>query len=99
MDRPHQVGTILAMLRASEIRRPAMPSPLPTKATTRVHSERWAIGSIDVSAIILGALASGLGGLVYAVDENPVAASFVFIAFAAIIGVVLRESARPHQQT
>jgi hypothetical protein len=75
-----------------------MPNPLPAKATTRIRSERWAIGSIDVWAIILGALASGLAALVYAVDENPVAASFVFIAFAAIIGLVLRESMRPHEQ-
>jgi hypothetical protein len=75
-----------------------MPTPLPVKAATRIQSEHWAVGSIDVWAIILGALALGLAALIYAVDEDPVAASFVFIAFAAIIGVVLRESVRLHPQ-
>ncbi len=75
-----------------------MPIPLPAKTATLARSERWTIDWIDMWAIVLGTLATALAALVYVADHDPVASSFVFIGFAAIIGVMLRESLRPRQR-
>jgi hypothetical protein len=69
-----------------------MPIPLPAKAAILSRAERWTIDWIGVWAFVLGVLAISLATLIYAADGDPVAASFVLIAFAAIIGVGLRES-------
>jgi hypothetical protein len=74
-----------------------MPVPLPAKATSLARAERWTIDWIGIWALILGVIAIGLAALIYAADGDPMAASFVFISFAAIIGVVLRESAQTRE--
>jgi small-conductance mechanosensitive channel len=43
--------------------------------------------------VCLGTIALSVASYVYFVDEAPLAAAFVLGAFAAILGVVLRESA------
>lgn len=75
-----------------------MPIPLPAKAAIFSHAERWTVDWIGGWALILGALAISLATLIYVADRDPVAASFVLIAFAAIIGVVLRESVQKREQ-
>ena len=71
-----------------------MPFPLSVKAAAITRAERWAIDWIGVWALTLGAIALSLAALIYFADRDPVAASFVLVAFAAILGVVLRESAQ-----
>ena len=61
-------------------------------------AERWTIDWIGIWALILGAIAVSLAMFIYIADREPMAASFVFIAFAAIIGVVLRKSAQRHDE-
>ena len=75
-----------------------MPFPLSVKASVLPRPERRTIDWIDVWALTLGAIAFSLAGLVYFADRDPVAVSFVLVAFAAIIGVVLRESVQKHEQ-
>jgi hypothetical protein len=74
-----------------------MPIPLPAKAARSASAERWTIDWIGIWALILGAIAVSLAMFIYIADRDPMAASFVFIAFAAIIGVVLRESVQRHE--
>jgi hypothetical protein len=74
-----------------------MPVPLPAKATSLARTERWTIDWIGVWALIIGLMAISLSAFIYFADHDPMAASFVFIAFAAIIGVVLRESVQKHE--
>jgi uncharacterized membrane protein len=69
-----------------------MPIPLPAKSASLARAERWTIDWIGIWALVLGMIAIGLAAFIYLADRDPLAASFVFIAFAAIIGVVLRES-------
>jgi hypothetical protein len=73
-----------------------MPIPLPAKAAILSRAERWSIDWIGVWALLLGVIAVSLATLIYVADSDPLAASSVFIAFAAIIGVVLRESVQKH---
>ena len=68
------------------------------KAAVLPRSERWTIDWIDVWALALGAIALSLAALIYFADRDPVAVSFVLVAFAAIIGVVLRESVQKREQ-
>jgi hypothetical protein len=75
-----------------------MPIPLPAKTAIFSYADRWTVDWIGVWALILGALAISLATLIYVADRDPVAASFVLIAFAAIIGVVLRESVQKREQ-
>jgi len=75
-----------------------MPFPQSVKAVVLPRSERWTIDLIDVWAFSLGAIALSLAALIYFADRDPVAVSFVLVAFAAIIGVVLRESVRKREQ-
>jgi len=75
-----------------------MPFPLSVKASVLPRSERWTIEWIDVWALALGAIALSLAALIYFADRDPVAVSFVLVAFAAIIGVVLRESVQKREQ-
>jgi hypothetical protein len=75
-----------------------MPFPQSVKAAVLPRSERWTIDWIDVWAFSLGAIALSLAALIYFADRDPVAVSFVLVAFAAIIGVVLRESVRKREQ-
>ena len=75
-----------------------MPFPLPVKAAILSQSARWTIDWIDVWALTLGAIALSLAALIYFADHDPVAVSFVLVAFAAIIGVVLRESVQKREQ-
>ncbi|HZL38910.1 MAG TPA: hypothetical protein VFC45_01365 [Pseudolabrys sp.] len=74
-----------------------MPIPLPAKAAILSRAERWTVDWIRVWAFILGVLAVSLATLIYAADGDPVTASFVLIAFAAIIGVGLLESVQKHK--
>jgi hypothetical protein len=74
-----------------------MPIPLHAKTPSLAGAERWTIDWIGVWALILGIIAVSLAALIYVADGDPLAASFVFIAFAAIIGVVLRESVQKHE--
>jgi NhaP-type Na+/H+ or K+/H+ antiporter len=74
-----------------------MPIPLHVKTPNLARAERWTIDWIGVWATILGVIAICLAALIYVADGDPLAASFVFIAFAAIIGVVLRESGQRHE--
>jgi hypothetical protein len=83
--------------KVSHIQEAFMPVPLPAKAATITRAERWTIDWIGVWALIIGAMAISLSAFIYFADHDPVAASFVFIAFAAIIGVVLRESVPRHE--
>ena len=71
-----------------------MPSLI--KAIAAARPERWTIDWIGIWAICLGAIAVSVAAYVYFVDEAPVAAAFVLGAFAAILGVVLRESSSRH---
>ena len=48
--------------------------------------------------VFAGAIALSLAALIYFADRDPVAVSFVLVAFAAIIGVVLRESVQKREQ-
>jgi hypothetical protein len=48
--------------------------------------------------VFAGCIALSLAALIYFADRDPVAVSFVLVAFAAIIGVVLRESVRKREQ-
>jgi hypothetical protein len=75
-----------------------MPFPLSMKAVAIAHPERWNIDWIGVWAFTLGAIALSLATLIYFADRDPVAVSFVLVAFAAIIGVVLRESVQKRAQ-
>ena len=75
-----------------------MPFPLSVKASVLPRAERRMIDWIDVWALTLGAIALSLAALVYVADRDPVAVSFVLVAFAAIIGVVLRESVQKREQ-
>ena len=75
-----------------------MPLPSRAKAAPLARSERWILDWIGVWAMMLGVLAAGLATFIYVTDGNTVAASFVFIAFAAIIGIVLRESTQTRAQ-
>ena len=72
--------------------------PLPVKVAIWSQPERWTIDWIDVWALALGAIALSLAALIYFADRDPVAVSFVLVAFAAIIGVVLRESVQKREQ-
>jgi hypothetical protein len=74
-----------------------MPFPLSIKSTAVARPSRWTIDWIDVWALTLGAIALSLAALIYFADHDPVAVSFVLIAFAAIIGVVLRESVQTRE--
>jgi hypothetical protein len=77
-----------------------MPFPLAIKAATlSARAERWTIDLIGIWAFSLGILALSLAGLIYFADRDPIAASFVLIAFAAIIGVVLRESVQQREHS
>jgi hypothetical protein len=72
-----------------------MPIPLlrtSSKELVRARRSGWAFDWIGLWALVIGAVAVGLALLIYAADGDPVAASFVLIAVAAIIGVVLHES-------
>jgi Flp pilus assembly protein TadB len=71
-----------------------VPISLPAKTPNIARTERRIIDWIGVWAFILGVIATCLAAFIYFADHDPMAASFVFIAFAAIIGVVLRESAQ-----
>jgi hypothetical protein len=87
-----EFAVILAVLE----RRPVMPIPLvkvPYKALATARVPHWTIDWIGIWALILGAIAAGLAAFVYVADDNPVAAAFVLIAVASIIGVVAREGA------
>ena len=75
-----------------------MPFPRSIKATAIMRPQRWTTDLIGVWAFSLGAIAISLAALIYYADGEPVAASFVLIAFAAIIGVVLRESVQKREQ-
>jgi hypothetical protein len=75
-----------------------MPFPLSVKAGVLPRPERRMVDWIDVWALTLGAIALSLAALFYFADRDPVAVSFVLVAFAAIIGVVLRESAQNREQ-
>jgi hypothetical protein len=75
-----------------------MPFPLSVKAGVLPRPERRMVDWIDVWALTLGAIALSLAALVYFADRDPVAVSFVLVAFAAIIGVVLRESVQNREQ-
>jgi hypothetical protein len=75
-----------------------MPFPLSVKSAAVARPARWAIDWIDVWALTLGAIALSLAALIYFADHDPVAVSFVLVAFAAIIGVVLRESVQKRAQ-
>ena len=75
-----------------------MPFPLSVKAAAIAHPERWSVDWIGIWALSLGAIAVSLAALIYLADRDPVAVSFVLVAFAAIIGVVLRESVQKRQQ-
>lgn len=68
-----------------------MSLPLSVKAAVLPRPERWIINWVDPWASTLGAIALGLATLFYFADRDPVAVSFVLVAFAAIIGVGLRE--------
>jgi hypothetical protein len=72
-----------------------MPIPLlkgTSRELARAHRSGSAFNWIGLWALVIGAVAIGLALLVYNADGDPVAASFVLIAIAAIIGVVLHES-------
>jgi len=71
------------------------PSTMPSviKAITAARPERWAIDWTGIWAFCLGAVALSVASYVYFIDEAPLAAAFVLGAFAAILGVVLHESA------
>ena len=75
-----------------------MPFPLSVKSAAVARPGRWTIDWIDVWALTLGAIALSLAALIYFADHDPVAVSFVLIAFAAIIGVLLRESVQKREQ-
>jgi hypothetical protein len=75
-----------------------MPTPLLLKALATTLPARWTIDWIGIWALTLGAIALSLASLVYFADNDPVAAAFVLIAFAAIIGVVLREAVQNHDR-
>ena len=75
-----------------------MPFPLSAKAAILSRPERWSIDWIGIWALSLGAIALSLAALIYFADCDPLAAAFVLIAFAAILSVVLRESAPTREQ-
>jgi RsiW-degrading membrane proteinase PrsW (M82 family) len=75
-----------------------MPFPLSVKTGVIARAERWTIDWVGVWALAFGAIALSLAVLIYFADRDPVAVSFVLVAFAAIIGVVLRESAQKRGQ-
>lgn len=75
-----------------------MPFPRSIKAAAIMRPQRWTTDLIGVWALSLGMIAVSLAALIYYADQDPVAASFVLIAFAAIIGVVLRESVQKREQ-
>ena len=68
------------------------PEPLATARPQRFTAD-W----LGIWALTLGAIAIGLASFIYITDGDPVAASFVLIAVAAIIGVALRDAARAGQ--
>jgi hypothetical protein len=65
--------------------------------TAPVRRERWTLDWLGIWAIILGTIAVGLASFVYIVDGNAVAASFVLLTVAAIIGIMLREGGQSGQ--
>lgn len=75
-----------------------MPFPRSVKVAAIARPERWTIDWIGVWALSLGAIALSLAAIIYFADRDPVAVSFVLVAFAAIIGVVLRESVQKREQ-
>jgi len=62
------------------------------KALPSTPSARWTIDWLAIWALFLAVVALSVASYVYFVDEAPVAAAFVLAAYAAIIGVVLRET-------
>jgi hypothetical protein len=52
----------------------------------------WTSDLVGVWVVTLSTIAVSLATLIYLADRDPVAVSFVVVAFAVIIGVVLRES-------
>jgi TRAP-type C4-dicarboxylate transport system permease large subunit len=62
------------------------------KALASTPAERWTIDWLAIWALFLGVVALSVASYVYFADEAPVAAAFVLVAYAAIIGVVLRET-------
>ena len=52
----------------------------------------WTSDLVGVWVMTLSTIAVSLATLIYLADRDPIAVSFVLVAFAVIIGVVLRES-------
>jgi hypothetical protein len=52
----------------------------------------WTSDLVGVWVMTLSTIAVSLATLIYLADRDPIAVSFVVVAFAVIIGVVLRES-------
>jgi len=74
-----------------------MPMPLAVKAVI-ARPERWKADFVSAWALTLSAIALSLATLIYVADRDPIAVSCVLVAFAAIIGVVLRESVRTRRR-
>jgi len=74
-----------------------MPFPLSAKAAILSRPERRSTDWPGIWALSLGVIALSLAALVYFADRDPLAVAFVLIAFAAILGVVLRESAHTRE--
>jgi hypothetical protein len=68
------------------------PAPL-----AKARPQRFATDWLGIWALSQGVIAIGLAAFIYITDGDPVAASFVLIAVAAIIGVALRDAARADQ--
>ncbi len=75
-----------------------MPIPPSVKSAVIMCAERWPTDRLDIWAFALGAIALSLSALGYIADRDPIAVSIVLIAFAAILGVVLLESAQNQEQ-
>ena len=63
-----------------------------TKALALTRIESWTVDWLAIWAFFIGAVALSVASFVYFVDDAPVAAACVLAAYAAIIGVVLRET-------
>ena len=71
-----------------------MPVSLPARVLSKTRSAQQTAEWIGFWALSLGAVAVCLAALIYFTSDDPVAASFVLLAIATIIGAVLWEVAQ-----